>query len=62
MVLFVSVCKSISPNIIEPLVILPGSSIKSIIALPTVLFPDPDSPTSPKISPLLTSIFTFLAA
>ena len=38
------------------------SSIKFIIAFPTVLFPEPDSPTSPKISPLLTSIFTFFAA
>ena len=33
-----------------------------MIALPTVLLPDPDSPTNPRISPLLTSIFTFLAA
>ena len=51
-----------SPKITEPLETLPGSSIKFIIAFPTVLFPDPDSPTNPKISPLLTSIFTFLAA
>ena len=51
-----------SPKITEPLDTLPGSSIKFIIAFPTVLFPDPDSPTNPKISPLLTSIFTFLAA
>ena len=41
-----------SPKITEPLETLPGSSIKFIIAFPTVLFPEPDSPTKPKISPL----------
>ena len=50
------------PKNIEPLETLPGSSIRFIIALPTVLFPEPDSPTSPKISPLLTSMVTFFAA
>ena len=51
-----------SPNITEPLDTLPGTSIRFIIAFPTVLFPDPDSPTKPNISPLFTSIFTPLAA
>ena len=51
-----------SPKITEPLETLPGASIKLMIAFPTVLFPDPDSPTNPKISPLFTSIFTPLAA
>ena len=46
----------------DPLETLPGASIKLIIAFPTVLFPEPDSPTSPKISPLFTSIFTPFAA
>ena len=42
---------SIPSKTIEPFETLPGSSIRFMIALPTVLFPDPDSPTSPKISP-----------
>ncbi len=52
---------SIPSKTIEPFETLPGSSIRFIIALPTVLFPDPDSPTNPRISPLLTSIFTIFS-
>ncbi len=37
---------------------MPGSSIKLIIAFPTVLFPDPDSPTKPSISPFSTLLFS----
>ena len=54
MLLIISVLlRSSSPsNFIEPLVIIPGLSIKFIIALATVDLPDPDSPTIPIISPL----------
>jgi len=38
--------------LIEPSVISPGGSIKLMIALAMVDFPEPDSPTIPKISPL----------
>ena len=52
----------IPSKIMAPFEIFPGSSIRFIIALPKVLFPDPDSPTRPSISPFLTSIFIFLTA
>ena len=48
---------SVPSSIIDPPDTFPGSSIRFMMALPTVLLPDPDSPTNPKISPLLTSIF-----
>ena len=35
-------------------------TVKFIIAFPTVLFPDPDSPTNPNISPLFTSLQRFV--
>ena len=47
---------------IDPSVISPGGSIKSIIALAIVDLPDPDSPTIPKISPLSNLNLTFLLA
>ena len=37
---------------IDPLVISPGGSIKSMMAFAIVDFPEPDSPTIPNISPL----------
>ena len=40
---------SVPSSIIDPPDTFPGSSIRLIIALPTVLFPDPDSPTRPSI-------------
>ena len=43
----------------DPLETLPGASIKLIIAFPTVLFPEPDSPTSPKIHLLQHEQFPF---
>ena len=41
---------SILSNLIDPLVILPGLSIKLIIAFATVDLPAPDSPPIPSIS------------
>ena len=64
-----SLLQSSLPSIfIEPSVISPGGSIKLIIALAIVDFPEPDSPTIPSISPLsrvnstslLAIIFSFL--
>ena len=58
----VSLCSSLPSSLIEPLVIIPGLSIKFIIALATVDLPDPDSPTIPIISPLWRLNETFLLA
>ena len=58
----VSFCSSLPSSLIEPLVIIPGLSIKFIIALATVDLPDPDSPTIPIISPLWRLNETFLLA
>ena len=58
----VSLCSSLPSSLIEPLVIIPGLSIKFIIALSTVDLPDPDSPTIPIISPLWRLNETFLLA